>query len=128
MPIITSAAPSAAGLKGLAHTVQHAVSHRFAEYDYGTDRNLELYGTSSPPSYNLTKVTIPVAIFVALHDSLAMKEDSKILARSVPNLLSYNEISYKKFNHIDYTYGGSVAFGVYLKAMENMKLAENREK
>ena len=46
----------------------------FLQYDYGYENNIEKYGSPSPPPYNLTKVTAPIAIWHSSNDLLVYKE------------------------------------------------------
>jgi len=72
--MITSVAPTASGFKAWNHIVQLVASRRFAQYDYGRQRNLHAYGSLSPPDYNLTNVRAPTAIVVGKNDFLAHRE------------------------------------------------------
>lgn len=49
-------------------------SKGFQEYDYGRRKNLEIYHSETPPSYNLTKATVPIALFVGLYDFMGHRE------------------------------------------------------
>lgn len=42
----------------------------FRKYNYGKLQNKKIYGQDIPPSYNLSKVTTPVALYYAEHDAL----------------------------------------------------------
>lgn len=71
MPIILSHAPAGTSTKTLIHYAQEIVSGHFQAYDYGPSKNRRYYNSSSPPDYDLTKVRVPVAFFVADNDWLA---------------------------------------------------------
>lgn len=43
----------------------------FLRMDWGPQRNMETYGTLTPPVYNLSAVTAPVILFWADNDWLA---------------------------------------------------------
>lgn len=59
--------PSGAGWKCFLHFSQAIGKEEFLRYDYSSPtRNLEVYGTRTPPAYNLTNVTlskVPIALF-----------------------------------------------------------------
>jgi lysosomal acid lipase/cholesteryl ester hydrolase len=44
---------------------------RFRQYDYGLVGNLLEYGHMSPPDYDLSKVTVPLAFYYSDNDWLA---------------------------------------------------------
>jgi hypothetical protein len=44
---------------------------KFRQYDYGIRRNKKIYGKSTPPEYDLRKVTAPVALHYSANDMLA---------------------------------------------------------
>jgi lysosomal acid lipase/cholesteryl ester hydrolase len=50
----------------------------FKQYDYGS-KNQKIYGQKTPPFYNLSKITIPVHLYVGKYDKLADPEDSQHL-------------------------------------------------
>ena len=52
-------------------TLQNA-SGRFRQYDYGNvDKNLQIYNSTTPPDYQLEKITAPIALFSSDDDWLA---------------------------------------------------------
>lgn len=55
----------------MLHFAQQINSGRFQQYDYGAKKNLEFYNTTYAPSYNLTKLNVPLALFYADNDWLA---------------------------------------------------------
>lgn len=50
------------------------VSGKFQQFDYGYLENLERYGQTEPPQYDLSKVTSPVALFYANNDWLVSEK------------------------------------------------------
>lgn len=44
------------------------------KFDYGALRNKEVYGSSSPPVYDLSKISCPVAIIYAKNDPLTPQQ------------------------------------------------------
>jgi len=45
---------------------------RFRQYDYGdTDKNLRIYNSTTPPDYQLEKITAPIVLFSSDNDWLA---------------------------------------------------------
>lgn len=58
--------PSGAGYKNFFHYAQliNSPTPTFARYDYGSDNaNYDKYGVPNPPSYDLSLISFPVAVF-----------------------------------------------------------------
>ncbi|XP_034238651.1 lipase 1-like isoform X2 [Thrips palmi] len=61
--------PSGASIRQGVHYAQSIQKDgEFRKYDFGSARNFELYGSSEPPSYNLTSITSPIHIYCGLED------------------------------------------------------------
>ena len=52
-------------------------TERFCAFDYG-DGNQDIYGQETPPDYDLTKVTAPVALYWGDNDWLAAQTVSHV--------------------------------------------------
>jgi hypothetical protein len=99
-------------------------SLKFVQYDYGQRENMERYGSRKPPSYNISNISAPIAIFFGGYDFLAHREDAKTLAKQLPNLLELYQVPYKEFTHLDFTYGRDIAAEMYLHAISIMHRQE----
>ena len=53
-------------------------TERFCAFDYG-DGNQDIYGQETPPDYDLTKVTAPVALYWGDNDWLAQQTVNSII-------------------------------------------------
>jgi hypothetical protein len=42
----------------------------FGQFDFGEKENMEKYGQATPPNYNLSLVTSPVALYYGVSDRL----------------------------------------------------------
>ncbi|XP_035703833.1 lipase 3 isoform X1 [Folsomia candida] len=115
---------SGSSLKLTNHVMQLWRSKGFQEYDYGRRKNLEIYHSETPPSYNLTKATVPIALFVGLYDFMGHREDAKTLASKLPTLIEYYESPYKQFCHLDFVYGREIAAQLYYHAIEIFQIKE----
>lgn len=71
-------------------------------YDYGLFGNNERYGSSSPPDYDLKKITAPVYLHYSDNDWLAHVKDVDELASKLGNLVGKFRVPDGKFNHLDY--------------------------
>ncbi|KAG8260641.1 hypothetical protein J6590_092470 [Homalodisca vitripennis] len=71
LPMILGHVPAGASTKTLVHYAQEIKSNHFQQYDYGAERNIILYNSTTPPLYNLSKVSVPVSLHYGDNDLLA---------------------------------------------------------
>lgn len=76
-------------------------SEKFQMFDYGPKKNKKLYFRTTPPKYNLSKVTIPVSIVRTVNDPLSAKQDIKTLTTKLKNVRT---VIVLPGNHIDYIF------------------------
>lgn len=70
--VIFAHSPAGTSTKTVVHYAQEIHENgNFQNFDYGTDENIRRYGQELPPSYNLTNVLVPTALFYAQNDWLA---------------------------------------------------------
>ncbi|XP_075550501.1 lysosomal acid lipase/cholesteryl ester hydrolase-like [Dermacentor variabilis] len=55
--------PAGTSTKNVIHFGQLVGSKRPQKFDYGSSKNLQVYGQRKPPEYNLSRVTTDVGIF-----------------------------------------------------------------
>lgn len=56
------AVPRGVSYKTLIHLSQLSHSGKLSHFDYGPKTNIGVYGSREPPEFNLTLVTVPVAL------------------------------------------------------------------
>ena len=83
---LTSTAASGASLNVFKHYSQFRTKDSFTYYDYGSEENLEIYGTEEAPEIPLENIEVPVAIFASDVDVTASPSSIKWLASQLPNL------------------------------------------
>uniref|UniRef100_A0A336M341 Lipase n=1 Tax=Culicoides sonorensis TaxID=179676 RepID=A0A336M341_CULSO len=69
-------------VRQLVHLQTLVQKKSFVMYDYGNDNN-EVYGSENPPEYDLSKISVPIAIMGAEDDALVTLKDVKKLANSL---------------------------------------------
>jgi len=104
LPVIIGHSPAGASTRSIVHYGQGVNSGLFRQFNHGKNKNLELYGQETPPEYDLTKITCPVALYWAESDLLGTKTDVYHLAEILPNLVRKYRINYDKFNHLDFLF------------------------
>lgn len=97
--------PCGTSVKNFMHLQQLVDRREFAQYDYGVIKNLQIYKSSNPPQYELSKVNIKIALVVGLGDRLADYDDIQLLRQQLPEVVEYYEMSREEFNHVDFVWG-----------------------
>ncbi|CAG7730446.1 unnamed protein product [Allacma fusca] len=69
--------------KTFVHYAQVRNSDKFRKYDRGTSENLKCYGSPTPPTYSLSKVTTPVFILPSNQDKLSNMKDVSRMANEL---------------------------------------------
>lgn len=54
--------PAGAGWRNIAHYAQIISNKRFQRYDFGSKKNMKKYGQAMAPDYDLSKISVPIAI------------------------------------------------------------------
>ncbi|CAG5055775.1 unnamed protein product [Parnassius apollo] len=102
LPVLYSHIPSGASVKQFAHYGQGVVSGDFRKFDYGDVKNLDLYGSNVPPSYNLENIIAPVSIFYSEADWFTDPRDVHKLYRRLGNVIELYKVPYDHFSHLDF--------------------------
>ncbi|CAK1579877.1 unnamed protein product [Parnassius mnemosyne] len=105
VPVLFDNFPTATSVKNLYHFAQVSYRRQFARFDYGPDRNLDMYGYPIPPKYELENVKMRVALFVGENDFVSTVEDVAILKQYLPNVVQHLVIPRRKMNHVDFVWG-----------------------
>ncbi|KAM7434347.1 hypothetical protein ABFA07_015528 [Porites harrisoni] len=91
LPIYYTHTPAGTSVRNMVHFAQMYKSKKFQMYDYGNSKeNKKHYGQPTPPRYNASDMTVPVALYWAQNDWLADPTDVKALLPLLPNKL-YNK-------------------------------------
>ncbi|KAK4886631.1 hypothetical protein RN001_002902 [Aquatica leii] len=121
IPTIMGHTPAGAATKQLLHYAQLHNSGQFRKWDYGFFGNIDHYGTFTPPSYNLNKVTAPVYLHYSKNDWLSSISDVTTLSRKLNNVVGKFTVPDHKFNHVDYLYGIDAYKLLYARIISLMK-------
>ncbi|CAH2056960.1 unnamed protein product, partial [Iphiclides podalirius] len=96
--------PSGTSAKTLAWFNQILNADSFQNFDYGSTRNLEVYGSRLPPPYNINATNVPVVIIHGENDNLVSSKDIRWLKDQLPNVLELFFVKDPLWNHFDVPY------------------------
>ncbi|KAM3958999.1 lipase 3-like [Aphomia sociella] len=90
-----------AALKQFAHYGQNIRDKAFRRWNYGTLGNREIYGTNSPPIYDISLITANVTMHYTVNDHLLDEQDVLAMANDMPNTIA-RKIAREDFSHRDF--------------------------
>uniref|UniRef100_A0A5S6R1G6 Lipase n=1 Tax=Trichuris muris TaxID=70415 RepID=A0A5S6R1G6_TRIMR len=106
--------PSGTSTENIIHFGQMVNSGLCQMYDFGNEEeNKKHYdGKTTPPLYDVSKVTVPTVLFWSASDILATPVDVQrsILAR-VPHVVEVHNLT--DFSHLDFIWGLRAAYEIY---------------
>lgn len=120
-PVQLAHQPSGASVKQVIHYLQEVASGYFRQFDYGKDINLEIYQSEEPPSYDLSNIIAPVALYYSKNDWLADPIDVRRLSEEIPNVVEMYMVPFDKFNHVDYLWAKDVIPLLYNRVFKLLK-------
>uniref|UniRef100_T1IRA1 Lipase n=1 Tax=Strigamia maritima TaxID=126957 RepID=T1IRA1_STRMM len=121
LPVHVYHTPDATSLQTMTHYAQLITASHFQYYDYGTTENWHHYNQSTPPIYNLSKITTPISIFWANNDYLADPTDVTQLVSQLKNVSLVYEVPFSKFNHLDFMWAIDVKPLLYNKLLDALQ-------
>ncbi|EAS07417.1 ab-hydrolase associated lipase region protein (macronuclear) [Tetrahymena thermophila SB210] len=107
--VISAHIPSGTSLKNMMHFHQLISTYEFKRFDYGPEKNMKYYGQKTAPFYDLSKINIPVALFLGTEDRLAVKEDVLRLKRELSNA---SELYFQEIHsgHTSFMWGKDMSY------------------
>lgn len=121
IPVYLSQSPAGISSKQMIHYAQSYTSGKFRKYDHGFVKNLEVYGMLTPPEYNLSKTTAPVAIYYGESDTFVDSIDVTILYEKISNPRGLYKVPKKEINHLDFLWGMNALTLIYEPVLKLMK-------
>lgn len=120
LPVYVSHTPAGTSVKNMIHFLQMTDSNKFQMFNYeSAEKNREHYGQDTPPLYNATAMTVPVALYWAQNDWLADPTDVRALLPLLPNKLYDKYIP--KWDHMDFLWGLDAPRVVYYDIIKHMR-------
>ncbi|XP_026470060.1 lipase 3-like [Ctenocephalides felis] len=126
LPVIIGHTPAGTSTKTVIHYAQEINSGGwFRHYDYGVAENRRRYNQATPPPYNLSAITLPIALHYSDNDWLAGPQDVKRLYGQLgESAMGMFRVPFKQFNHIDFLWGmdaPTLLYDTLLKQMREYK-------
>lgn len=121
LPVFLKDVPSGTSYKNMIHMAQLYETGRFAKFDYGAERNVEVYGKVTPPEYDLRRVSAPVALFWSEADALVPAEHMTFLRDTLPNLVLDFRVPDDRFSHQEFAIGVTAREAVYDGLVDAMR-------
>ncbi|CAH0592219.1 unnamed protein product [Chrysodeixis includens] len=90
-----------AALKQIAHYGQNIRDKIFRRFHYGSLDNVDIYGSSTPPAYDLGLITTHVTMHYSLADELLDERDVLAMVADMPNAIA-RKVARDSFEHSDY--------------------------
>ncbi|KAJ3437314.1 lipase [Anaeramoeba flamelloides] len=101
--------PETVPIQDLNHGLQVKSSGQFSSFDYGNEKNLQVYGQPTPKLYKLSNIPLDGVkwmIFYGGNDVMVVPEDIHTLVDELHPQLLYNEPKYlPTFSHLDFVWG-----------------------
>ncbi|EFA01620.1 lipase 1 [Tribolium castaneum] len=121
-PVILTNAPSNAAMKQLYHYGQLIKNGGFSQFDFGSkEKNKEIYGTDTPPAYDLSKISAPVAVYYGKNDQLVNYLDAQTVVKNLGNVANDYFIPYDLFDHLDFIFAKDVVNMLYVELIKVMQ-------
>jgi lysosomal acid lipase/cholesteryl ester hydrolase len=98
----------------------------FSKFDYGAERNYEVYGTPAPPPYDLSKIPdeLPVFLVYGGRDPLSDPADVRNLISLLPCRL--HTLFLPSYAHLDFVLSTSGNADIYSKIVAFFKATHSK--
>ncbi|KAI6199149.1 Lipase [Aphelenchoides besseyi] len=115
LPVYMSHTPAGTSTVNLVHWIQVHLAKKLQKYDFGSAaKNLERYGQSTPPVYNLSGITTPTYLYFSPADWLATERDvEETIIKQIDNQYLKRIKPMPEFNHFDFIYGLNAKEKIY---------------
>ena len=109
----------------MAQQTQWANQGTFARYDYGTEGNMDKYGSPTAPNYTLSAIRHPaIHAFYGESDAISSPDDVFRLVKEIPVTVLVYRVGSPKWNHFNFVYGkdaGAVAHHQVIDILSRMQ-------
>lgn len=123
--------PGGTSTKNLIHWLQVNERQELAQYDYGKNKNMKVYGTPEPPRYNVTnfrKYNVKTFLTVSDSDPFSDERDIDFFVDAIDPLKKemVQVLKVTNYNHLDYLWSESAVDDIYKHIFEFLQAPQNR--
>lgn len=90
----------------------------FKKFNFGTERNREVYGTDDPPPYDIESITSRIVIYYGDADVVTLPKYTKRLCDEHPNWICTLVPNY---NHLDLVFALDVKENIFKPIVKDMQ-------
>ncbi|KAH8334932.1 hypothetical protein KR074_006716 [Drosophila pseudoananassae] len=101
MPDGMATHPAGCSTDQMLHYLQEQQSGYFRQFDYGSKKNLQIYGAEEPPEYPVELINSEVHMWYSDNDAMAAVEDVEKFADRLPNKVMHHMLD-RMWTHGDY--------------------------
>ncbi|KAJ6237060.1 lipase [Anaeramoeba flamelloides] len=116
--------PETIPIQDLNHGLQCVNKGLFGKYDFGSEKNIEIYGQATAPLYDLSKIPhdgTKWMIYYGGNDIMVVPEDVDTLVKELdPRVLYSKPIFLPKFSHLDFVWGTNANKFIYYDVVKAM--------
>ncbi|KAG5864112.1 hypothetical protein JTB14_005552 [Gonioctena quinquepunctata] len=111
----------------VAHYAQIIRNRRFEQRDFGKSENINKYGQPHPPLYDVSKISVPAALFTGPNDWLGTEENAKRLYGHLDKRSRCGYYSIDNYSHMDFEDGREIVPFVLKPTLNVLDTFENGE-
>ncbi|XP_072485058.1 gastric triacylglycerol lipase-like [Notamacropus eugenii] len=102
------------------HQAYHEIGQILRAYDWGSpEENLAHYNQTIPPTYNLSKMKVPTALWSGTRDLVADPQDVFNLIPLIPKMIHHKILP--TFAHMSFIFGINAPQAIYYEIIKMMK-------
>ncbi|KAL3285127.1 hypothetical protein HHI36_019251 [Cryptolaemus montrouzieri] len=124
LPLVFKYLPTVS-TKQLLHYAQTIASGHMRPWDYGTKKNMELYGQPVPSDYPVENISVPMAMYYSLGDNLAFAKDIEDICDTMQNCVRKFLMPNEKWTHMDFLASKNLAHELNEPLLEFIQDFEN---
>ncbi|GBP41027.1 Lipase 3 [Eumeta japonica] len=124
LPVKLGHTPAGASVRQFAHYGQGIDGGEFRRFDHGWLRNRRIYGSYTPPRYDLGRITTPVFLHYSDSDPLAEVPDVQRLFRELGRPVGLFRVPQATFSHLDFIWGIDAKELLFNRAVNLIKSME----
>ena len=100
--------PAGSSINQGIHFLQSHNTNRFRQYDWGFLKNMQRYGSFTPPDYELSNIAASTFFYSSEKDIFCCPADVETLLEQMPRVFEMHTVPDKSFTHLDFIVGSNV--------------------